>query len=46
MIRFLAKDRRFLVSFFHSVQTGSSVHPTSYPVRTGVSFLGGKEAGA
>jgi hypothetical protein len=29
----------------HVVQTGSGVHPTSYPMRTGGSFPGGKAAG-
>jgi hypothetical protein len=28
------------------VQTGSGIHPTSYPMRTGGSFSGGKAAGA
>jgi hypothetical protein len=28
-----------------SVQTGSGVHPTSYPMGTGGSFPGGKAAG-
>jgi hypothetical protein len=28
------------------VQTGSGVHPTSYPIDTGCSFSGGKAAGA
>jgi hypothetical protein len=28
------------------VQTGSEVHPTSYPMGTGGSFSGGKAAGA
>jgi hypothetical protein len=28
------------------VQTGSGVHPTSYPMGTGGSFPGGKAAGA
>jgi hypothetical protein len=32
-------------SFLHVVQTGSGVHPTSYPTGTGGSFLGGKAAG-
>jgi hypothetical protein len=30
----------------HIVQTGYRVHPTSYPMGTGGSFSGGKEAGA
>jgi hypothetical protein len=32
-------------SLLHAVQTGSGVHPTSYPMGTGGSFPGGKEAG-
>jgi hypothetical protein len=28
-------------SLLHVVQTGSGVHPTSYPMTTGVSFPGG-----
>jgi hypothetical protein len=31
---------------FHVFQTGPGVHPTSYPVGTGGTFPGGKEAGA
>jgi hypothetical protein len=31
---------------FHIVQTGSGFRPTSYPLDTGVSFPGGKAAGA
>jgi hypothetical protein len=30
----------------HVVQTGSGVHPTSYTMGTGVSFLGDKAIGA
>jgi hypothetical protein len=30
----------------HAVQTGSGVHPASYPVGTGGSFFGSKAAGA
>jgi hypothetical protein len=30
----------------HSVQTGSGIHPASYPMGTGGSFPGGKAAGA
>jgi hypothetical protein len=30
----------------HVIQTGSGVHPTSYPMGAEGSFLGGKEAGA
>jgi hypothetical protein len=31
-------------SLLHVVQSGSGVHPTSYPMGTGGSFYGGKEA--
>jgi hypothetical protein len=33
-------------SLLQIVQTGSEVHPTSYPMGTGGSFPGGKAAGA
>jgi hypothetical protein len=33
-------------NFLHFVQTGSEVHPASYPMGTGGSFPGGKAAGA
>jgi hypothetical protein len=33
-------------SLLHIVQIGSEVHPTSYPMGTGVSFLGDKAVGA
>jgi hypothetical protein len=33
-------------SLLHVVQTGSGVHPTSYPMGTGGSFPGDKAAGA
>jgi hypothetical protein len=33
-------------SLLSVVQTGSGVHPTSYPLGTGDSFPGGKAAGA
>jgi hypothetical protein len=33
-------------SILNIVQTGSVVHPTSYPMGTGASFPGGKVAGA
>jgi hypothetical protein len=33
-------------SLLQIVQTGSEVHPTSYPMGTGGSFAGGKVAGA
>jgi hypothetical protein len=35
-----------LCSLLHVVQTGSGVHPTSYPISIGDSFPGGKAAGA
>jgi hypothetical protein len=38
------KCREF--SLLHSIQTGSGVHPTSYPMSTGSSFPGDKAAGA
>jgi hypothetical protein len=34
------------VSFLHVVQTGSGVHPTTYPIGTGGYFPGGKATGA
>jgi hypothetical protein len=34
------------ISLHHRVQTGSGVHPPSYPVGTRGSFPGGKAAGA
>jgi hypothetical protein len=33
-------------SLHHRVQNGSGAHPASYPMRTRVSFPGGKAAGA
>jgi hypothetical protein len=33
-------------SLLHVVQTGSGIHPTSYPMGTGGSIHGGKVAGA
>jgi hypothetical protein len=33
-------------SLLHFVQTGSGIHPASYPVGTGGPFPGGKAAGA
>jgi hypothetical protein len=33
------------IYLLHVVQTGSGVHPTSYPIGTGGSFLGSKAAG-
>jgi hypothetical protein len=38
-VQFLAEARDFY--FLHVVQTDSGVHPTSYPMGTGGSFLGG-----
>jgi hypothetical protein len=35
-----------VTNFLHVVQTGSGVHPSSYPMDTGGSFPGGKAAGA
>jgi hypothetical protein len=35
------RDKRF--SVIHSIQTGSGVHPASYTMGTGGSFLDGKE---
>jgi hypothetical protein len=32
-------------SLLHVVQTGYEIHPTSYPIRTGGSFPGGKATG-
>jgi hypothetical protein len=43
-VRFPAGAGNF--SLHYRVQTGSGVHPTSYPIGTGVSFPGGKAAGA
>jgi hypothetical protein len=46
----VSRDRGIATSYgldeFHVVQTGSGVHPTSYPMGTGDSFPGGKAAGA
>jgi hypothetical protein len=33
-------------NFLQIIETGSEVHPTSYPMGTGGSFPGGKAAGA
>jgi hypothetical protein len=33
-------------SLLYVVQTGSGAHPAFYPMGTGASFFGGKEAGA
>jgi hypothetical protein len=33
-------------NFLHVAQTGSGLHPASYPTDTGGSFPGGKAAGA
>jgi hypothetical protein len=38
--------RQYTFSPLQIVQTGSEVHPTSYPMGTGGSFPGGKAAGA
>jgi hypothetical protein len=43
-VRFPAGAGNF--SLHHSVQNGSGAHPASYPMGTGVSFPGGKAAGA
>jgi hypothetical protein len=47
-LKFIIKIVRppVLTSLLQVVQTGSGVHPTSYPMGTGGSFLGGKAAGA
>jgi hypothetical protein len=37
-------DQEF--SLLHVIQTGSGVHPTSYPMGSGGSFLGVKATGA
>jgi hypothetical protein len=37
---------RLEFSVLHVVQTGSGVHPTSYPMGTGAFLLGGKAASA
>jgi hypothetical protein len=38
------ESKEFLL--LHVVETGFGVHPVSYPMYTGGSFLGGKAAGA
>jgi hypothetical protein len=43
-VRFPAGARDY--SHLHSVHTGSGAQPASHPVGTGVSFHGGKAAGA
>jgi hypothetical protein len=43
-VRFPAGAGNF--SLHHRIQIDSGSHPASYPVGTGVSFLGGKAAGA
>jgi hypothetical protein len=43
-VRFLAGAGNF--SLHHRVQNCSGAHPASYPMGTGVSFPGGKAAGA
>jgi hypothetical protein len=42
-VRFPARAGNF--SLHHRFQNGSGAHPASYPMGTGVSFLGGKVAG-
>jgi hypothetical protein len=42
-VRILAEAANF--SLEHCIQTGSGVHPASYPMCTGGSFPGGKVAG-
>jgi hypothetical protein len=41
-LRFPAESRDF--SLRHRLQPGSGVHPASYPMDTGVSFLGDKQS--
>jgi hypothetical protein len=46
-----ARDRsssagRVRISLLHAVQTGSGIHPISYPMGNGGSFPGGKATGA
>jgi hypothetical protein len=43
-VRFPAETTN--IYLLHCVQTGSGAHPVSYPMGTGGSFSGGKEAGA
>jgi hypothetical protein len=43
-VRFPAEAKNS--SLRHRVQTGFQAHPASYPMGTGVSFPGGKAAGA
>jgi hypothetical protein len=43
-VRFSVGAKGFYL--LHVVQTGSVVHPTSYQMGTGVSFLGAKADGA
>jgi hypothetical protein len=40
------KDNDVNFSLLHRVQTVSEDHPASYPIRTGGSYQGDKEAGA
>jgi hypothetical protein len=42
----LIKLLLFQFSLLHVIQTGSGAHPASYPMDTGGSFPGDKEAGA
>jgi hypothetical protein len=43
---FDSRQRHRSLSVLHSVQTGSGIHPTSYPLDTGGYFPGSKMAGA
>jgi hypothetical protein len=45
-IRVLVESKIFPLSLLHVVQTGSGVHPTSYPKGTGSFFPGDKVAEA
>jgi hypothetical protein len=44
--RFDTRQVQVSFSLYYRVQTGSGVHPASYPVGTRSSFLAGKAAGA
>jgi hypothetical protein len=46
IIRFRFPVEAGNISLRHHVHTGSGTHPASYPMGTGVSFPGGKAAGA
>jgi hypothetical protein len=43
--RFESRLRAAKISPYHRVQTGSKVHPASYPMGNKSSFPGGKAAG-